>query len=1284
MRKKLLQNFIIAILAIILVCAGFYWGNRPVESDMPEIVENEVVVSDAEAGHEITRNAPENGYGAELIEVDLPETVTPGEAYVGSFTFTNTGTEMWPMGKFYLGGKGQVADFYFSRYHTYRHVFPGESVEMGFVLLAPEKNGTYELAFQMIKDDNGAFGDYIAVAIAVKGEAEDMTFDMDNIQLKLSQSDLDAIERLKTESLASGMMRNDFNQWRKIDLSYNDEPYQEAKFKIHGDTGYHYEREVKSYNLKLSKKATIDSRRRFRMISLVEREFFSLANGYLSEVLDVFILDHKLVFGSVNKGPYNLYYWRDGKTKETLERNNFSNASFIKKPFFQDTLLRYLITTARAPGHQTYVDFEISNQEIEGSTIDPRKVYYSLYLLQKAIQEGSDQVLFDFFDYDYMVDFQALHSILLTTHDIDGDNLTLIYRETDGKFYPMVGGENVNAYGDIAIESSMNRINKNGGQAYIFARMNRDDNFRQAKYRRIYEILKDEEVIKGLTKVVARQDKSIMAHDLRADNYPKINERKLVHQRVFYNMQLLKHELEQANMLIFGRSVGGKYIANLNTLAISEIDIQKAVLNFSNPLRAPHIPLTVTANGKTFEHNIPIQPGDTQVDITQYLNMPFALELSNELTPEFSEVIVALHTPHNVQSFEVEAVNTVTGESLNQENIMHFDNESSYWHTGNDLRKKHFYYDPKYHVYELERAPLSTEEEKEQLHNEFVALWKEVRKDEVDTAVLREEFASTFGTFINLGHNETDERSLKVAKYELNLAKMWISVVEYGHKVQLDVLPLAISRLSFSQATLKFDSKLPKNENVILQVENNKEEVVYEKKFKLEKETKEIDLAEVLDEFEFKVDRHRREIFPTKYHITLAFQDGDNGNESNMEFPHLEEVEFTVKNPITGKSAKEEDIVYAIADATNYFQEEKFLTLQQVLETHDFFQTRDTNLILEGEVDINKTVIIPHGTQLIIEPGTTITIAPDVSLLSYSPVQAIGTKEAPIKVEAKDPEKPFDVFAVVGPGANGTHFSDFHIENGSEAHLNGMYLSGMLDVYHVSDVIVENSVFRKAQADDALNFKYVDGVVTNSLFEKNSSDAIDFDFVKGEISSNTFIKNGNDAIDISGTHVPIRNNIVKKSGDKCMSIGENSSPLIINNIMDGCAIGVEVKDLSAPIILNNLIINNEIGINSYQKKRHFGSAHATVYNTLFYGNEKKITFKNMFAGQKLPSDESDITIQYSSLPGGYKGKGNISERPQEDTYFLEGKGNRELILNHIPDYEGEARIGLLTSLDTPK
>ena len=349
--------------------------------------------------------------------------------------------------------------------------------------------------------------------------------------------------------------------------------------------------------------------------------------------------------------------------------------------------------------------------------------------------------------------------------------------------------------------------------------------------------------------------------------------------------------------------------------------------------------------------------------------------------------------------------------------------------------------------------------------------------------------------------------------------------------------------------------------------------------------------------------------------------------------PSLQPSDLSVdlRHAITGTAVPTRVQLY---DATSFqYLDDIDRSLDQFLGQNPLFQrTKGSELyVAAGQHRLTQTVIIPRGTKLTIAAGATIRFDEGVSLISYSPVDAIGTPDQPIIFESSGGQ-PWGVVAVIEGGS--ATFRDCRFSNGKDALINGAYFSGMLSSYH-TDLTMERCTIQGAQADDGVNVKFARANIIDSEFMRQSSDALDLDFVSGVIRGNIFLDNGNDGVDISGSdELRIENNIMRGSGDKGISVGENSRPVIVNNLIINGNIGIEVKDLSEVVIGNVTIVGNQIGLNTYRKKEIFGGGVARVYNSIIWDNEIQ-----------LEHDEfSSLEVHSSTVRGG--GQGSIDVDPQ--------------------------------------
>lgn len=306
-----------------------------------------------------------------------------------------------------------------------------------------------------------------------------------------------------------------------------------------------------------------------------------------------------------------------------------------------------------------------------------------------------------------------------------------------------------------------------------------------------------------------------------------------------------------------------------------------------------------------------------------------------------------------------------------------------------------------------------------------------------------------------------------------------------------------------------------------------------------------------------------------------------------------------------------------------------FSRLSEVIDSPERFIARNPDFIYDaatsrfllpaGSHVFHQSVVVPAGVRLVLEPGAQLFFGEGVSLISYSPVEAIGLAENPILITALNPEKPWGSFVVVGTGDAENIFRHVTVSYGSVMNdLNGVSATGMFAFPH-SRVRIEYSRIEHSRGEDALNPKYTTVAVRDSVFFDTLSDAFDCDSCHGVIERNTFREvgtgvnmhkgygnTGGDALDISFTDALIRDNVIIGATDKGISVGEMSKLTIERNIIMKNNIGIAVKDLSDVMLSGNIIVNNQNGIELYKKKDIFGPGHAALKQSILWGNAHDI------------------------------------------------------------------------------
>jgi hypothetical protein len=279
--------------------------------------------------------------------------------------------------------------------------------------------------------------------------------------------------------------------------------------------------------------------------------------------------------------------------------------------------------------------------------------------------------------------------------------------------------------------------------------------------------------------------------------------------------------------------------------------------------------------------------------------------------------------------------------------------------------------------------------------------------------------------------------------------------------------------------------------------------------------------------------------------------------------------------------------------------------------------------IWAGQIDIQETRIIRHPVS--IRPGTEIRITAGKSLIFMHNVVAIGTEDLPIIIKPATPDAVWGAFALKGSAASGSKLIHFKINGGSEAVVDGVYYSGMVNIHEGSDHELRHfKASKNLKSDDLIHIVYAKGVLLKGCTLTDAlSDAIDVDMSEVIIRDCLIEAAGNDAIDFMSSQALVVNSHLNQSGDKGISVGENSNVLVDNVTITDNIIGIEVKDGSRAYVNNSTFSHNKNQMNGYWKNwRYDGGGHMLVVESKFEGAGSLASVQ----------DQSSIAILNSKLP----------------------------------------------------
>lgn len=202
-------------------------------------------------------------------------------------------------------------------------------------------------------------------------------------------------------------------------------------------------------------------------------------------------------------------------------------------------------------------------------------------------------------------------------------------------------------------------------------------------------------------------------------------------------------------------------------------------------------------------------------------------------------------------------------------------------------------------------------------------------------------------------------------------------------------------------------------------------------------------------------------------------------------------------------------------------------------------------VLKKGDYEIDETVVVPAVAALTIEPGTVLRFAADQSLLSYAPIIARGTQDAPILFAAETPGRAWGIVAVLTKDRS--VFEHVRFADGSSATVDGKEIPGGLSLVG-TQVSITDSEFGNMHGKDAVYVNHGQVVIHDNLFHNTTKDCLDLDGGSGVIQDNEFRDCGDDGIDLSDNGgVSVFGNTVVVSTGNGIAADENLDQILAKN-----------------------------------------------------------------------------------------------------------------------------------------
>jgi hypothetical protein len=273
------------------------------------------------------------------------------------------------------------------------------------------------------------------------------------------------------------------------------------------------------------------------------------------------------------------------------------------------------------------------------------------------------------------------------------------------------------------------------------------------------------------------------------------------------------------------------------------------------------------------------------------------------------------------------------------------------------------------------------------------------------------------------------------------------------------------------------------------------------------------------------------------------------------------------------------------------------------------FRVQGEELVLPAGIHhLRQDLIVPPTARLVLEPGVTLQLDPDVSVLTFRELTALGTVEQPIRIEPAQDGRSWGSFGVVH-ARKVSRVEHVVVRGGSAKRVEGIDLSGQLS-FNASDLELRHSEFQAARGGEGLSIKRASFDISRSSFFDNALDGLDLEWAKGSVRESHFADNADDGIDMAGSSVRIWECSFRGMADKGISAGEGSRVRLADSKIELSKIAIASKEGSIVNLVRTEISRNEVGFSLYRDKPIFGAAFGRIRGGQFSDNLRDIRIES--------------------------------------------------------------------------
>ena len=294
---------------------------------------------------------------------------------------------------------------------------------------------------------------------------------------------------------------------------------------------------------------------------------------------------------------------------------------------------------------------------------------------------------------------------------------------------------------------------------------------------------------------------------------------------------------------------------------------------------------------------------------------------------------------------------------------------------------------------------------------------------------------------------------------------------------------------------------------------------------------------------------------------------------------------------------------------TNFIQNWDTNTYKQSRYLPSFIKKNKNSFIIQsGTWNIEKPIIFPNESHLIIKEGTLLKFKKGVYLIVNGSIDLQGTSQKPIKLHPSNPNEYWNGIFVRGNSSQ-SYVKHVEISNILSINTPPLFLTGGITFYK-SNVQIENTNIENVKCEDALNLFNSSFQISDLKINNTISDGVDFDFSIGKIFRSYFSNIKGDALDFSGSEVFVEDFVATEIRDKGISFGEKTIAQVKNIKISNSGCGIVAKDGSQVRGAGAIIHQTTYPFMAYTKKTEYDNALLEITNTQVDGGQIKVQHGN--------------------------------------------------------------------------